>query len=153
MQSLNSLVKTLQADYPHLTFARSDDFLWSPQLKTIFYTDDSSESAALLHELSHALLDHNTYEQDIELLVMETAAWEHARTVLGQRYAVAVDDNRIESHLDSYRDWLHLRSLCPTCSQTGFQTQTNRYSCMNCNGSWRVNDARRCRLRRTPVTI
>ena len=153
MPSLSLLIESLQADYPILSFQKGDDFVWSPGQKTVFYAEDETNGTiSLLHELAHALLGHDTYEHDIDLIAMETAAWGHVETVLAQKYAVVTDSTHIESHLDSYRDWLHQRSLCPTCGQTGLQTQTNRYSCMNCNGSWRVNDARRCRLRRELVT-
>jgi hypothetical protein len=74
------------------------------------------------------------------------------RRTLAPRYRVAYDDNLIEDALDTYREWLHARSLCPTCGLTGLQTKTSTYVCMNCRCSWRPNDARQCALRRYKLT-
>lgn len=150
MPSLNSLIKQLRIDYPTITIRQGDDFIWSPSSKTVSFDAASPAHAidALLHEVAHALLDHQTFIYDLELLSKEVEAWDYCQTVLGPRYNHSIPHKYVENQLDSYRDWLHLRSLCPSCNQTGIQTQTNHYTCINCSGSWRVNDARRCRLRR-----
>lgn len=146
----SSLIKQLAADYPDITFRQSDDFMWSPTSKTVYFASDKTKSAAwsILHETSHAILGHTDYSSDIELLLKEVEAWQHASDILAPAYRLVVDPDHAQAQLDTYRDWLHQRSLCPRCSQSGLQTQTNRYSCINCSGSWRVNDARRCALKR-----
>ncbi len=101
----------------------------------------------MLHELGHALLGHTSYKRDIELIVMEREAWEQARSI-GNRFGHPVTDEIIEDALDTYRDWLHRRSLCPNCAMTGIQTDNYTYHCPTCTQSWRVNEARTCQLKR-----
>ncbi len=105
-----------------------------------------------LHELAHAVLGHTGYRLDIELLRREREAWDAVRTTFAPHYEVPYDVDLIEDSLDTYRDWLHARALCPTCNLTGIQTKTNTYSCINCRCSWRPNDARQCALRRYKLT-
>jgi ribosomal protein L37AE/L43A len=142
------LVTKLVNDFPKLKFEKSDVAHWSPGKKTVFYTRSDTR---LLHELGHAILDHTDFVQDIELIHLERDAWEKARE-LAPKYKVKITDDVIEAALDDYRDWLHARSLCPKCNQTGIQSRTNLiYSCLNCDARWTVNDARVCGLRRRLV--
>lgn len=121
---------------------------WSYSEQAIFYDNDA---AKLLHELGHALLDHRDFVHDVDLLHIERDAWEKARQ-LAQKYEMEIDDDTVETALDSYRDWLHARSLCPRCHQTGLQdNQTLNYYCVNCPARWQVNDARACGLKRKIV--
>ena len=78
---------------------------------------------------------------------MERQAWDKAID-LADTYDAHIDDSIIETTLDSYRDWLHARSTCPTCSATGLQVKNRTYNCPVCHGQWRVNEARICALRR-----
>ncbi|HET8884083.1 MAG TPA: hypothetical protein VFM68_01285 [Candidatus Saccharimonadales bacterium] len=151
MPSTTSLATKLQKDFPHFAFTSSDGFRWSPNDTTVFYDATSNNQAALLHELSHAILDHTQYTKDIELVEMERDAWEHASTSLGSRYGVVIADATIQDSLDSYRDWIHSRSTCPHCQATGVQVKKNQYKCLACNTQWRVNDARVCALRRYTI--
>ena len=146
MAKTDSLAKALADAFPQLTFASSDDFRWSPDEMTIYYGDDSPEN--LLHETAHGLLKHVSYDRDITLLKLECDAWTYAKQELAPRFDMKISDNTVEDALDSYRDWLHARSLCPHCSQTGIQTDSNTYSCLGCDESWNTNEARRCALRR-----
>lgn len=148
MPSISSLIHNLSADYPAITFTEGVRFSWSPSEHTVTYVSgEANAEALLLHELSHGLLEHARYSKDIELLSMEVAAWENAKE-LAQHYEVVLHDEAIETHLDSYRDWLHDRSTCPACSATGYQTSKDTYTCPACAHSWRVNEARICALRR-----
>lgn len=158
MESITSLTKKLaHAKLTTLTGAvitleRGTDFSWDPQAVTVRYaTTGEHATALLLHELGHALLGHGAYTTDIELVAMERAAWEQART-LGATYHVPLTDDLIEDSLDTYRDWLHARSLCPYCGATGVQAGARTYHCLNCTGTWRVNEARTCELRRYKTT-
>jgi len=151
--STTSLVNRVKKDNPNYQFVLADDFVWSPTENTIYYAEVARIEAlwALVHELAHARLGHIDFQTDIQLVSKEAEAWQFAKLTLGPTYGLVITDTYIEDQLDSYRDWLHQRSLCPTCHQTGLQTQTHHYSCINCGGVWRVNDARRCSLRRYVV--
>jgi DnaJ-class molecular chaperone len=148
MPSMHSLLSKLNKDFPEITFAWSERFAWSPDEQTVSYNElDDEGIELLLHELSHGLLGHHDYQRDIELLAMETAAWEKAAE-LAKNYEQKIDSDISEKHLDTYRDWMHARSTCPTCEATGYQTKKDTYSCVACGGSWRVNEARLCGLKR-----
>lgn len=152
MASISSLVSQLKSDYPQLQFVSGDSFYWDPETASITYRDGSHNTADLLHELAHALLDHRDFSRDISLLEMERDAWHIAQQTLTSRYGVTITDDAIDAALDTYRDWLHARSLCPTCGATGLQSGRTQYRCLACLGSWRVNDARQCALRRYVTT-
>ena len=147
MQSTSSLAHKLSDDYPQFSFKVDDSFRWNPVNKIIFYRE-SEDLPSLLHELSHALLGHTTYQKDIELLGMERDAWNHAVTVLSPKYEVEINDDDLQNALNTYRDWLHSRSLCPNCSASGVQSHINTYKCIACGTAWKVNEARICHLRR-----
>lgn len=148
MPSMNSLLKLLKKDFISFKFHASDTFYWSYDSQTISYDKNSGDTAQLLHELSHGVLGHQHYQRDIELMTMEREAWIYASTVLGPKYHVVIDQSRIEVYLDSYRDWLHERSTCPECTATGIEVKKHLYECAACGTQWRVNDARRGRLKR-----
>ncbi|MEI6228611.1 MAG: hypothetical protein WCP11_01145 [Candidatus Saccharibacteria bacterium] len=148
MPSTTSILQNLKNRYPQFKFEASDDFRWSPSDNVIFYNEKSPDLAVfLLHELSHALLGHNQYERDIQLITMERQAWDHT-SKLAESFDVKVNDNIVQSALDSYRDWMHSRSTCPSCQAAGLQTAPDSYKCLSCNNIWRVNEARTCALRR-----
>jgi len=147
MLSTSSLASKLATDFPDYTFTPAKEFLWSPEKQTVFYIAGSTDASSFLHELAHAVLHHQSYTRDIELLEMERAAWLQAE-VLAKGYGVTVTPDTVEDSLDTYRDWLHARSTCPGCEATGVQTKKNEYKCIACRTKWRVNDARICALRR-----
>lgn len=152
MQSTISLVSQLKTNYPNFSFKRADHFLWSFEEQTIYYvTNGYNDSTFLLHELSHAILNHSNYSRDVELVAMESKAWDKA-IELGNEYNIQVDINAIQSALDTYRNWLHRRSNCPICTATGIQTKKDSYRCLACNNEWKVNEARLCDLRRYKIT-
>lgn len=146
--SITWLADKLRADYPEFSFQLSDDWRWSPDENTIYYAEDADAPALLLHETAHAILGHHNFNRDLELLHIERDAWQHAQTTLSPTYQLSVPNELIDTSLDSYREWLHQRSLCPGCQATGVQQQTRHYSCLSCHTTWRVNDARSCALRR-----
>lgn len=152
MLSISSLLVKLEADFPQFQFISGKEFRWAPHENAVYYQADSNNTAALLHELSHAVLNHQAYTRDIQLIEHEQAAWQHARAVLGLGYQVEISFDDIEDSLDTYREWLHARSSCPECSATGVQIKQSLYSCLACHRKWHVNDARTCQLQRTTVT-
>lgn len=142
---MSSLLQRLANDYPQFQFVQSDRARWNASEQTIYYANDQPQT---LHELGHALLGHNTYRQDVELIQIERAAWVKAQQ-LAPRYGLSIDNDTVEEALDSYRDWLHSRSKCPRCRQTGWQDSHDlTYHCPNCQCVWRASDGRQTRMRR-----
>ena len=148
--SSSNALATLHAHYPDIIFEESDSFRWSPDLSTVFVGELKAERdlVTLLHETGHALAGHKTYAQDIQLLKLEREAWDIARDKLAPLFDIKITNEVIEEALDTYRDWLHARSICPECRSTGVQQDESHYRCLACQAAWKVNDARTCQLRR-----
>lgn len=144
--STSSLIDLITPELPDITFHCGELCKWHADSRSITYTPDASVGD-ILHEIGHALLDHQSYDRDVTLLEMERDAWRQAR-VFGRHHGLTIDEDIIQSHLDTYRDWLHARSTCPECTSTGIQTHNDRYRCYECSTTWRVNEARQCSLRR-----
>jgi hypothetical protein len=129
-------------------FSPAKDFCWSPKSREIMFNTEALASRtgswSLLHEVGHALLEHRSYQSDLELLQLEAAAWQKAREV-GKSYGYEIDEQHIEDCLDTYRDWLHQRSACPRCNNRSFQQSSHQYSCYNCGTTWSVSLSRFCR--------
>lgn len=148
---MQSLLSQLKTRCPEVTFCEGVTFHWSPKDKVITFRRNTHANKydewALLHEVGHALLDHTTYNSDLELLLLEVAAWQKA-TELGRDLSIVVDQDHVQDCLDTYRDWLHQRSTCPTCSISSLQVSSDQYRCHNCNTQWRVSASRFCRAYR-----
>lgn len=150
--AFNDLLKQLRTDFADLTFESDESFRWSPSARTVYYDPkDFSNTPLLLHEAAHGVLGHQSYDYDIDLLKLERQAWNKAHE-LGEHYGVAITDETVEDAIDSYRDWLHARSTCPSCSRNGIQSSSDTYECLVCSEKWQVNDARSCGLRRSKIT-
>jgi hypothetical protein len=143
---METLLKSLRKDFPAIGFESAEEFYWSPKDKNVYYKDakHSSDLWSLLHETSHGVLNHQTFGTDFELLQLELAAWEKAKE-LAVAYSITIDTDHIEDCLDTYRDWLHKRSLCPECSLKSLQEDHDTYRCLNCATSWHVSANRLCR--------
>lgn len=148
---MRELLKNLRAAYPKLTFTAGEQFCWSPETHEIFYKRGARGEQArwsLLHETGHALLHHTTYQADVELLQLEIAAWQRAQQ-LAEALDTSISPDHIEDCLDTYRDWLHKRSICPTCDTKSLQQgDMSHYRCFNCHTTWRVTSSRFCRAYR-----
>lgn len=152
MPLIKTLLSHLKADYPQFTYRQGSRFSWSASDNTIQYSKEGKDlSVYLLHELSHAILGHSEYDSDIKLIAMERQAWEKTLE-LAKKYDISVTDEFIQNNLDSYRDWLHARSLCPNCDSVGLQTKKRTYKCPACDHLWLANEARSCALRRYNIT-
>jgi predicted RNA-binding Zn-ribbon protein involved in translation (DUF1610 family) len=137
-------VKQVAKDYPQFKFAPGQQEHWSPKTNTITYSQSEPFEQlryGLLHELAHALLGHNAYNSDFELLRLESEAWDMA-VKIGKKYKVKLDPDHIQDCLDTYRDWLHRRSKCPTCGMHVLQNSNSSYKCFNCGASWQVSGRR-----------
>jgi hypothetical protein len=154
--AMRTLLKTLQAKFPELKFTAGKQFCWSPETSEVFYkTSASGQKAAwsLLHETGHALLQHKSYKADFELLQLEIQAWERART-LAIDLDIAIDEDHIEDCLDTYRDWLYKRSICPKCGTKCLQQDDYiHYNCFNCHAVWKVSANRFCRAYRSTKNV
>lgn len=146
--SNDNLLKSLQALLPEVAFEEASSFYWSPKTQTVTFSRSALAEPqgvwSLIHEAAHAQLGHTTYKTDFELLLLEVAAWKHAVGV-AEGLGVYIDEEHIQDCLDTYRDWLHRRSTCPTCSNVGLQHSESQYRCHNCNSEWQVTAARFCR--------
>lgn len=144
-------VATLQIRFPGLTYTPGPTFCWSPKKREISYATNANSPTAvwsLLHETSHALLEHTSYHSDVELLRLELAAWEHAKG-LAAEFGLQIDEEHVQDCLDSYRDWIYARSICPRCSNKSLQQDDLvHYRCFNCHNTWRVTPSRFCRAYR-----
>ncbi len=149
---MSSLVQQLALAHPHLNFVAGTSFYWCPETSEVFYDQkrltEASGNWSLLHETSHAVLEHNSYSADIELLHLEVAAWSHAGT-MAKQFELSIDTDYIQDCLDTYRDWLYRRSLCPGCGTQCLQSdETSHYRCYNCHTRWHVSPSRFCRAYR-----
>lgn len=148
MADFTHLLDQLVCDFPEITFAEGKTFCWSPANRQVLYRTnarDITASYSLLHELGHALLEHQQYKLDFELLELEVAAWEKAQ-VIGKRYQIEINEDHIQNCLDTYRDWLFRRSICPSCTTKALQLDNQPvYRCFNCHATWRVSPSRFCR--------
>lgn len=145
---MKQLLSTLRVEYPDIRFVQGAQFSWSPATRTITYPKPKKASDSLywslLHELGHAVLDHKAYDSDVELLKMESEAWQTAQQ-LGAKYGYKIDDDHVQDCIDTYRDWLHQRSACPTCENRSLQQDIQTYRCFNCDETWTVTSAKFCR--------
>lgn len=148
---MDQTLNTLRQRFPQISFREGTTFFWSPETKEVHY-DPSAASEngtwSLLHETSHALLEHISYKTDFELVRMEVLAWEKAKK-LAAELGVVIDEDHIQDCLDSYRDWLYSRSICPRCANKSLQQADLRhYRCFNCHEAWQVTPSRFCRAYR-----
>lgn len=152
---MDLLLINLQNSFPAINFIAGNQFCWSPKTHEVFYSTDflkntnEMNSWSLLHETAHALLEHNSYHADYELIRLEVAAWEKAR-LLASDLSIEINEDHIQDCLDTYRDWIYKRSICPTCSTKCLQQQDyTSYRCFNCHTVWNVSPSRFCRAYRS----
>lgn len=144
---MKKLLQQIKRDHEFISFIEGDHFFWSPKNKSITYsfTSQEDQEITLLHELAHAVLEHSSFTTDFELLLLEVQAWTKADE-LGNKYGVKVPQEHVDKCLDTYRDWLHARSTCPSCTSNGLQSKRTRtYECINCVATWDVSESRLCR--------
>lgn len=143
---MRQLLTRLRNDFPQISFSTGKQFCWSPQTAQVFYKSSADGTAAwsLLHEVGHAVLGHKSYASDFELVQLEMTAWTTAEA-LAEKYGITIDEDHIQDCLDTYRDWLHRRSTCPTCGIRSLQQSIRSYVCFNCKTNWRVSASRFCR--------
>lgn len=151
-KSMEQLLDQLRASHPHISFVAGNTFVWSPETQEVFYKENARDDKAiwsLLHETGHALLNHTGYKADMELVLLEMAAWDKAK-VLASEVGVTISEDHVQDCLDTYRDWLHKRSICPSCTTKCLQQSDMRhYRCHNCHTTWKVTASRFARAYRS----
>lgn len=152
MNTMDQLLDQLRNQFPDVTYRDGPTFYWSPKTNEVIYISGQAGNRAqwsLLHETSHALLGHASYQTDFELIGLEVAAWEKAKE-LGSLFGITIDEDHIQDCLDSYRDWMYARSICPQCGNKSLQqADLKHYQCFNCHAVWRVTPSRFCRSYRS----
>lgn len=139
---------TIISDFPEFNFVESGQYYWSAEKNQVNYDPSSVESEAgltqLIHELGHALLNHRNFTSAVELLKLERA-WVEAKNI-ATRYGLKLNEELIEDALNTYRDWVHKRSLCPECGASAPEVEPDTYRCFNCSQKWQVpiSQASRC---------
>ena len=130
------VLQELQARYPEVRWVVGKRFSFRPP-RTIQLGEPQSHYVQLvLHELGHCLAGHRDFRTDIGRLQLEREAWERAHAVWRELHleeqGIEWDADFVEAELDTYRDWLHVRSRCPRCGATRFQTIDGVYHCPFC---------------------
>lgn len=148
--SKQTTVKEVVGAFPELKFEGGASLKWNPLSACITFPEQDSSDVVfgLIHEIAHAKLGHHSFQHDIELLKMERDAWNQASKIAHAKFGLKINEDYIEDCLDTYRDWLYKRSLCPQCHLSGFQVNNHEYSCPHCQVDWRVPVSRLCAVKR-----
>jgi len=131
MPSNKQLLNSLASDYPQLIFRHGKKFAFHPPDTIVLGPPHDNFALLTLHELAHATLKHKDFNLDVERLKIETSAWQQTKK-LCHKYHIAWDEEFAEDNLDTYRDWLHKKSLCPTCNLSRYQDPSGTYHCPFC---------------------
>ena len=141
--------------YPQYEFVQSDEFLFDAADDIIYYSkpdlDHEQGQIALLHEVSHAELNHFDYSSDLELVVMECRAWQRTRE-LAEVHELSIDEVYISDCLGGYSTWLEDRATCPDCQNFSLQTSDDTYHCFRCCTRWRITTDALDRLHQEKIT-
>lgn len=121
----------IRSDFPEIKFRQGKKFAYRPPRTVIVGPKEPGDELLLLHELGHALSGHCNFSTDAMRLKMEREAWEKARE-LASKYGVEFNEAAAEAGLDTYREWLHQKSSCPSCGLTRYQTPDGAYHCPRC---------------------
>lgn len=128
--------------FSDIEFVPSGFFAYSASEDLINYDpeciEDDLGKLDLLHEISHYLLGHIDYDYDIELLLMEVAAWDKTKE-LTKKFDVIIDQDYVDECIDTYDKWLNARSTCPECDNFSLQLSEGIYKCFICKTVWKVN--------------
>jgi hypothetical protein len=137
---MHDLVSKLALDFKDIHFNPGDQFCWSPENNEVTYKENTNSQESiwsLLHEASHGVVE----------------AWSKAKS-LAKKYTIEIGEEHIEDCLDTYRDWLYKRSICPTCNTKCLQQENyTLYRCFNCHTTWKVSPSRFCRAYRSTKKV
>lgn len=118
--------------YPQFCFKAGRKFMFRPR-RTIIYEEIAGEEfkLLLLHELGHATLGHFSFKTAVERLAKERDAWEKTRE-LAEGFGVEFDEEMAQGNLDTYREFLHQKTLCPECGLSTLEIGTEKLFCPGC---------------------
>lgn len=125
------LLERVQKDYPKFKFLEGARFSFRPPKTIVVGPSEPDDELMLMHELGHAISGHRFFYTNVKRLKMEREAWEAARG-LCDKYAVVYDAEIVERELDTYRDWVDVKSRCPRCGLARFQTPDGEFHCPRC---------------------
>lgn len=144
------------AHFPQLSFVDSSYFAYDASEDQIYYDGKrlptSIGKLSLLHEISHCLLGHFHYNSDIELLMMELAAWDKTRQ-LAAKHGVDASESYIRSCVTTYDNWLTKRATCPVCQNFCLQHDEAEFRCFVCSAKWRVSKRTDTRVVRRLIQV
>ncbi|MBQ6130088.1 hypothetical protein IJI72_00065 [Candidatus Saccharibacteria bacterium] len=121
--------------FPDLVFKPNKKFTFRPK-KTIYYEIKNDHfPLLLLHETAHALLNHYSFDTSLERLTIERDAWEKTRS-LCKKFAQPFDEDFAEANLNTYRDWLHQKTLCKVCGLTCLEVSSTTLFCPFCQKTY-----------------
>ncbi|MBR2587136.1 hypothetical protein IKE71_02045 [Candidatus Saccharibacteria bacterium] len=126
-----AFLETLKSDHPDLSFKPGRKFLFRPKRSITYLEANENFRLLLLHELAHALLGHFTFNRSLERLQIERDAWEKTRE-LCELYNVPFDEELAEAELNTYRDWVHQKTLCKTCGLSCLEVSKESLFCPFC---------------------
>src|SRR5580692_11526658 len=95
----NKLISKLRQAFPQFTFTAAKQACWSPETQQVYYDADSdieTSTWSLFHELGHALLNHKSYNTDVDLLQKEVAAWAKADNI-AKSFSMNIDEQYAEN--------------------------------------------------------
>ena len=129
-QPTAATVQQIITDHPQFRFRRGPKFAFHPPKTIILGPPEPKYTLLALH--GHALCKHHHASTHVQRLKIESEAW-YAAKRLCLSYGISYDEDFAEDQLDTYRDWLHTKSACPTCRLTRFQTPDGKYQCPRCD--------------------
>lgn len=131
-----AFLESLKKTYPDFTFRPGRKFLFRPKTSIYYLEANNNFRLLLLHELAHALLGHFSYKKSLERLKIERDAWEKTRE-LCKTHSVPFDEDLAEAELNTYRDWVHQKTLCKVCGSTCLEVSSESLFCPFCQKEYK----------------
>lgn len=128
-------ITQLASDYPNFRFRIGKKFAFCPPNTIFFGPPQPNYALQTLHELAHGLCGHKDWSNSVSRIKIEREAWERARGLFKTYQKLSPDpwdEDFVENSLDTYRDWLHQKTLCKTCGLTRFQDDSGAFHCPHC---------------------
>ena len=126
-----TFLETIKEAYPEFSFRPGSKFLFRPPKSIRYIESDDNFRLLLLHELSHALLGHFSFDRSLERLQIERDAWSKTRE-LCLFHSVPFDEEFAEAELNTYRDWVHQKTLCKRCGLSCLEVSSESLYCPFC---------------------
>ena len=117
--------------FPDFRFKTGRKFMFRPPRTIFIGPEEEGDEILLLHELGHAILGHRDFNMNVQRLKMEMEAWEKARE-LAEEFGVPIEEDKIETELDTYRNYVDKKSRCPKCGLARYETPDGQYHCPRC---------------------